>query len=322
MSHYSESGTLSFTVFTPTYNRAHTLHRVFDSLRAQTFQDFEWLVVDDGSIDGTSDLFAKWLEIADFPIRYLQQKHLGKHIAFNLAVQKANGELFAPVDSDDVLLPDALERIWRLWTAIPHPRRGLFSGIGGLCHDQHGTMIGDRFPTSPFDSDQRDLVYRYRIRGEKWGVTRTDVFRQYPFPEVTGTQFVPEGLPGLQMSHVYKRRYVNEVFRIYYQNEYQEPGKNLSKRATLAANARGRLPYYVWVLNNEIEYFWTSPAPFFKAAVLLPILARASGQYLRQTLQSLEGPLAKVMVIAALPAALTLCVLEKVSALLKRRNKA
>ena len=49
-----------FTVFTATYNRAHVLHRVYHSLRAQTFRDFEWLVVDDGSSDGTGALVAGW----------------------------------------------------------------------------------------------------------------------------------------------------------------------------------------------------------------------------------------------------------------------
>ena len=55
-----------FTVFTATYNRAHVLHRVYDSLRAQTFRDFEWLVVDDGSTDGTGALVEGWRAEADF----------------------------------------------------------------------------------------------------------------------------------------------------------------------------------------------------------------------------------------------------------------
>ena len=70
-----------FTVFTPTFNRAHTLHRVYNSLCAQTFSDFEWVVVDDGSEDDTERLIAKWKKEADFPVLYKKQKNRGKHMA-------------------------------------------------------------------------------------------------------------------------------------------------------------------------------------------------------------------------------------------------
>ena len=83
-----------FTVFTASYNRAHTLHRVYDSLCAQTLRDFEWIVIDDGSSDNTADLIANWAEAADFPIRYFKQEHCGKHIAHNLAVREGEGFLF------------------------------------------------------------------------------------------------------------------------------------------------------------------------------------------------------------------------------------
>src|SRR5690242_10850122 len=108
-----------FTVFTPTYNRAHTLHRVFDSLRAQTIRDFEWLVIDDGSVDGTSEQISEWTNTVDFPIRYFKQKNSGKHIAHNLAAREARGQFFLPLDSDDACMPDALERLSYHWNSIP-----------------------------------------------------------------------------------------------------------------------------------------------------------------------------------------------------------
>ena len=295
-----------FTVFTPTYNRAHTLHRVYDSLCAQTLRDFEWIVIDDGSTDGTRELVAGWAKIADFPVRYLRQDHSGKHIAHNLAVREARGHIFAPLDSDDALLPESLERIRTLWNEIPVSDRALFSGIGGLCCDQHGKIIGDRFPKSPLDITMRELIYGLGVRGEKWGVTRTDVFRQYFFPELAGTQFVPEGLVGLQMSRAYKRRYVNEVFRVYYRFENEEPGKNLTDRANITSNAAGRLYYYLWLLNNELEYFWHSPVSFAKAAVLLPILAKSSNQSFRYLLGSLESAAARMLVLLVFPVGLTI----------------
>jgi glycosyltransferase involved in cell wall biosynthesis len=315
------SDTPFFTVFTPTYNRAHTIRRVFDSLSAQTLRDFEWLIVDDGSTDNTSDLVASWARTADFPVRYFKQENSGKHIAHNRGVREARGLIFAPLDSDDELLPDALERIRRIWNAIPDSERPLFSGVGGLCCDQHGAIIGDRFPASPLDSDLREVIYVYRVRGEKWGVTRTDVFRQFPFPEIAGSQFVPEGLIGLQMARAYKRRYVNEVFRVYYVDQPRERGANLSSRANLAKTSPGRLYYYVWLLNHEFEYFRRSPVPFIKAAVMLPIVARLSGQSFQSVLKTLQPPSARALVLLAFPFASLLYASKRIGALLNSRAK-
>jgi glycosyltransferase involved in cell wall biosynthesis len=315
------SDTPVFTVFTPTYNRAHTLHRVYDSLCAQTIRDFEWLVVDDGSTDNTVELIGDWAKAADFPIRYFKQEHLGKHIAHNFAVREARGQFIAPVDSDDALTSASLERIQALWSTIPLSDRESFSGIGGLCCDQHGKIIGDWFPKTPIDTNLRELIFGLRIRGEKWGVTRTNVLRQYPFPELSGTQFVPEGLVGLQMSRIYKRRYVNEVFRIYYQFENQAPGKNLTNRPDVTTNAPGRLCYCLWLLNNELEFFWRSPMPFAKAAVVLPILARFSNRSFRELIQSLVKPLARFLVLMALPIALVVYASNRMSTLLDHTKR-
>ena len=82
-----------------------TLYRVYDSLVSQTFRDFEWLVVDDGSTDGTKTLVSDWCEEADFPIRYLYQPNKGKHVAYNHAVPNAGGTLFLTLDTDDSCVP-------------------------------------------------------------------------------------------------------------------------------------------------------------------------------------------------------------------------
>ena len=82
-----------FTVLTPTYNRAHTLARVYDSLCAQIFQDFEWVVVDDGSTDNTRELVEHWCQTAVFPINYVWQPNQHKKTAFNRGVREARGEL-------------------------------------------------------------------------------------------------------------------------------------------------------------------------------------------------------------------------------------
>jgi glycosyltransferase involved in cell wall biosynthesis len=90
-----------FTVFTPSYNRARTLPRVYESLQRQTLRNFEWLVMDDGSTDDTRQLVTRWQAESNFPIRYIFQENQGKPAAFNHGVQEARGKLFLTLDSDD-----------------------------------------------------------------------------------------------------------------------------------------------------------------------------------------------------------------------------
>lgn len=289
------------TVFTPTYNRAHTLHRVFDSLRAQTFRDFEWLVVDDGSTDGTAELIARWAKAADFPVRYVQQDHAGKHIAHNRALGEARGYFFFPIDSDDAFMPDAFEKMVRLWNTIPHGERRGFCSIGALCRDQTSKVVGDKFSAEPFDASLRDVLYVHRVRGEKWIGWVTEIMRRYPFPEVAGTQFIPEGIIILDIAKTYKGRWSNDVVRIYYVND-AETGPTLSQRASLGEDAAGRWLYYVWLLNNDLEYFSRSPMPFVKAAVMLPVVGWFSGQSsFWHALKALRGYWAKLLVLLAFP---------------------
>ena len=302
--------TLQFTVFTPTYNRAHTLRRVYDSLCAQTCRDFEWLVVDDGSTDGTAELIARWAETAEFPVRYFRQDHSGKHFAHNLAAREARGQFFLPLDSDDACAPRALERIAHHWNAIPADQRASFSGIAGLCSDQSGKVIGDRYPADPLDISFRDLNYRLRLRGEKWGGELTEIIRKFPFPEVRGTQFTPEGTVWLAIGKHYKIRCVNEVFRTYYVDD-ELTGVTLTRRRGLGDSAAGRLHYYLWLLNNDLEYFFYSPKPFLKAALMLPIVARYAGRPLANVMGSLTSGYAKFLVTSVLPVSWALYVADR-----------
>ena len=74
------------TVFTPTYNRAYTLERLYKSLLNQTSYDFEWLIVDDGSTDNTSELIKSFQNNHFFDVRYYKQENSGKHVAINNGV--------------------------------------------------------------------------------------------------------------------------------------------------------------------------------------------------------------------------------------------
>ncbi|HCA4946017.1 TPA: glycosyltransferase family 2 protein, partial [Acinetobacter baumannii] len=85
---------IELTIFTPSYNRAHTLHRVYESLQVQTLQNFEWIIIDDGSIDNTEDVVKDIINKSKFPIIYIKQENSGKQAAWNKAVSLAKGEYF------------------------------------------------------------------------------------------------------------------------------------------------------------------------------------------------------------------------------------
>jgi len=229
-----------FTVFTPTYNRKHTLHRVYNSLLAQTFRDFEWLIVDDGSNDNTAALVRKWQAEAFFPIRYVYQENKGKHVATNVGVRKAKGEMFLIFDSDDASVPEALERFKYHWENISPAERKSFSTLAVLCMDNSGKAIGGEYPADIIDTDTpwgRLLL----SKGERWAVNRTDVLQSFLFPEVRGEKFISEGIVWNRVAQLYKVRFVNERLRIY---ENTSDGLTASSVSIRAKNPQGARLYY------------------------------------------------------------------------------
>ena len=247
-----------FTVFTPTYNRARTLHRVYESLQAQSLRDFEWLVVDDGSTDNTKEIVDRWQKEADFPIRYVWQANGHKKTAFNHGVRLAKGQFFLTADSDDRFVPHALERFAFHWRAIPEAKRAHFAGVCGLCQDENGKLIGNQFPgIKGLDSDSLEIFYRHKILGEKWGFTRTQLLKVHPFPENLPGH-VPEGVVWSAIATTHKTRFVNEVLRIY----CQDAGDQLTHDSDPALDAPGNLYWKTRVLSHNIRWFRRAPLSF------------------------------------------------------------
>ncbi|MDM9381274.1 glycosyltransferase family 2 protein [Chlorogloeopsis sp. ULAP01] len=252
-----------FTVFTATYNRAYTLPRVYESLKAQTYCDFEWLIIDDGSTDNTKELVEQWQEENQFPIRYIYQQNGGLHIALNRGARVAQGELFLQLDSDDSCVPEALERLKYHWDSIPLDKRENFTGVTGLCNDQYGNIVGNLFPYHPIDSDVLEIRYRFKVIGEKWGFNRTDILRQFPYSEEIRGGYISQNVIWNKIARQYKTRFVNEFLRIYWTDQpsimrnTSNPGKNaLGERLSLLT-----------ILNEEIDWFKFAPVSFLRAAI-------------------------------------------------------
>jgi glycosyltransferase involved in cell wall biosynthesis len=232
---------MKITVFTPAYNRGHLLHRVYESLCKQTFRDFEWVVVDDGSKDDTRSVVEKFRvesgewrdssevesgqtsdirhQTSDFPIRYIYQENGGKHRAINRGVKEAQGELFFIVDSDDMLPPEALETVAKVYEDIKDDER--FAGVCGLDGTFEGKVIGSGLPQEVIDTPSVDIRFKYGVTGDMKEVFRTAVLKEFPFPEIEGERFCSEMLLWNRIATRYKLRYFNQII---YLAEYQEDG--------------------------------------------------------------------------------------------------
>jgi glycosyltransferase involved in cell wall biosynthesis len=258
-----ENGKYAFTVFTPTFNRAHTLPRVWNSLLQQTFKDFEWIIVDDGSCDNTCDLVSTFRQRSEFPVRYLWQQHSHKKAAYNFAVREAQGILFLGFDSDDECVPTALERFWWHWNNIAVSRRDQFSAVTALCTYPDGRLVGNRFPCTEWrDADSIEMVHGWKISGDKWGFQRTDVMRRFPFPEnIDG--FVPEAVVWTQISLYYKTRFVNEVLLIVHQSP---DGLTRSSRP-MREVASGTAYWLSSMFRYEAKYLRYNPKWFVRCAI-------------------------------------------------------
>lgn len=200
------------TIFTPTYNRAHTLTRLYNSLLNQSFKDFEWLIVDDGSTDNTKPLIESFINENKINIRYYKQENGGKHRAINKGVLLANGELFFIVDSDDYLVDNALEIIQNEYKLIQTDNE--FAGVSGRRIYPDEKLIGNEMKTSPIDANALDIRIKYRITGDMAEVYKTDVLKRYPFPDFPGEKFCAESLVWNRIAQKYKFRYTNHKFYV------------------------------------------------------------------------------------------------------------
>ncbi len=207
-------GDIKISLFTPTYNREKKLMDLYESIRIQTFRDFEWIVIDDGSTDNTESLIESFRDNSDIRIVYIKQENRGKHIAQNVAVEIANGELFLPLDSDDTIVHNALQLLWEAWISIPEDERSLYSGVGCHCMDQFGNRIGSQWPEVPLISNDLEVCLKYHIKGEKWGPIRVDIMKEFKNASVKG-HFLDESTVWFRIAKKYKKLYIDQCLRIY-----------------------------------------------------------------------------------------------------------
>lgn len=243
-----------FTILTPTYNRAKLLPRLYESLKAQTFKDFEWVVVDDGSDDETSIVIKRFINDNNIPIKYIKQNNGGKHRALNTGMSVADGMMIFIADSDDWLPNDALAICDEVEKSIPTVKKHEFAGISGL----DGFNLDEIVGTTYSGSEWLDISFaereQYGIWGDRKEIYYLNVLKDFPFPEFENEKFLSEGVVWKRIANAaLKIRHFN---KIVYLVEYQQNGISNHQGEYFANSPIGWALY----VNEEIRFqkmtFW------------------------------------------------------------------
>lgn len=238
---------VNITICTPTYNRAYLLDKLYISLKNQNFGFFEWLIIDDGSLDNTEEVVNSFIEEKLINIRYIKKKNGGKHTALNVGIDKAKGELFWIVDSDDYIVEDSLNYIWNKWSEIENKSK--FAGLSGLRGYSNGNIIGSKSNNEYIDTDTLSYRYKYRISGDKAEVYRTDVLRKFKFPEFTSEKYVTEAVVWNRIANEnLKLRFLNKVT---YVCEYLDGGLTNTSDKNIMESWQGTTLYYKELLSYK-----------------------------------------------------------------------
>lgn len=234
------------TVITPTYNRGDMLGNLYRSLLGQSVKDFCWLIVDDGSTDGTEGLVEGWIREGKLDILYRKQENGGKHRALNAGIRMIESRLTFIVDSDDSLPEDGIGII------LKYHRK--YGDVPGLCGYSFLRFYGNgEVNTAYFRKDgEINTFLQVRINGgiggDKAEVFFTDVLKEYPFPEFPGEKFMPEDVVWMRMSEKYAMVHINECV---YVSDYLEGGLTKSGRAMKIHSPRGMMLRSKVYLENK-----------------------------------------------------------------------
>lgn len=205
------------TVFTPSYNRAHLLHNLYQSLLRQNNTNFKWLIIDDGSKDNTKEIVNTFISEGKIEIQYVYKENGGLHTGYNKAIEIMDTELSICIDSDDWLVDDGIDLILNFWD---QNKSDDVAGIIGLDFDTEGNLIGGLLPDTKKINPV--LLLASKQKGDKKYVVRNDCYKDVaPMPVFLGEKnFNPHYLI-LKLSKKFKFLVLNQPLCIV---DYQEDG--------------------------------------------------------------------------------------------------
>ncbi|MFV0144773.1 glycosyltransferase [Empedobacter falsenii] len=242
---------VKITIITPSYNRAHTLPRVYDSLKNQTFKDFKWIIMDDGSTDNTKEIVEHFKTEGLLDIEYFWNENQHKFITVFEGIKKVTSPYFMIVDSDDSYPIDSLQLLFDEVEQIQNQEE--FISVMGLSQFEDGRIVGHEYPNNGFDGSIFDMRYKHKVRGDKFGIFITKTYQQllinFDYSIYQGKGYIPQAVFfNTYDANGVKTRFVNKVVRNYHLDEADE--HSVSNTRWTGKNTFGLMEGYKSFLNS------------------------------------------------------------------------
>lgn len=290
-----------YTVFTPVYNCEKTIARVHQSLINQSYKNFEWIVINDGSIDNSHKQINSIIKSSSLTINYINNiENQHKMGCFVQAISLAKGEFFLIIDGDDEILPNALEVLIDEYSNIADALKNKVSTVTALCQDQFGNIVGTSFPKSPFYSNSFKSHAIHGIKGDKWGFTKTSVLKGITVNnQILSKGLIPESLVwNLIAKEGYITKYINKVLHIYHVG-VENSVSSLSVDKIAYGVSISSIARFNWFFNTY--HFFKAPEYFLKNIYVLLRASKYLTYKITDYLNAINSKVVKLFVISLWP---------------------
>ncbi len=279
---------MKISILTPTYNREKLLERLYNSILENLKYgiEVEWLIMDDGSTDNTSNLIKRFINENKFDIQYYSQENKGKMVAINNLIPYVTGELIIECDSDDYFKQNA-------FLTIKNTLSELKDNTYALCYlkyDQNECNIGNLFKEK--ETTMFDLYFKQGENGEKALVYNAKIRKKYSYELQQGEKFITEARMYHKMDLKYKIKCFNEPILIC---EYQEEGYSKNITEVFKNNPYGYYKYFKEMFEMDLKGIYFNKRMYIlKHYILFLVL---TNKKFKESLEGVKGTINKILFI-------------------------
>lgn len=289
------------TIITPTYNRAHTIHKSYEGLKNQTFKDFLWVILDDGSTDNTEDVVKKFQQENLLEIIYKKDRNRHKFLTVLEGIKMVETPYFMVLDSDDAYPENALEILVSEAEKIKNQED--YIAIMGLSADENGNIVGDKYPKE-FDGSIFEMRYKYKVRGDKNGMFFTKSYHreiaEKDFSKYEGKGYIPQSVIFNEYdAKGLKTRFINKIVRYYFYDE--NDAASVSNTRWTGKNMYGLKEGHLSILNSYSNQLFSYPKVLIRNLAGYQMYSFKIKNSISEIIGSIKNPLIKILGIFLLP---------------------
>lgn len=294
--------TAKITIVTPTFNRAHTLTRVYSSLQKQTFKDFVWLIADDGSTDDTEALIQSFIIEEKIDVIYQKYENSKKFYTVFKAIETVDTPFFTILDSDDAYVENALEVMHETVKVLDSEH--FISATFNSCYPD-GSLVGTLFPKD-FDGTILEMRTKLRVRGDKHTIFIRKVYQDY-LDKFDYQKYKNLYAPQRIFFQIYDSqnmlsRFVNKTVRIYFENK--SDSASMSNDRVKSSSYLGLRDGHLSFINNYGNQLWRYPKALIRNLIGYVIYAILVKNNYLEILKKINNSFFKVLAILFLPLAI------------------